>query len=492
MSIELALLILSLLFFMSILSGKAGSKFGVPSLLLFLGVGMVFGGDGLGVKFEDYSLAQTVGTVALCIILFSGGMDTKVKELRPVVSEGILLSTLGVLLTALITGIAIFLIFKWINPDSNIGLLGALLLASTMSSTDSASVFAILRSRGVNLKHNLRPLLELESGSNDPMAYMMVITLMEMISAGSEANYYMALASVTTQLIMGGASGLILGYIAVKTINRIRIDNDSLYPILVLTFGLFTFSVTYFLQGNGYLAVYVAGLFIGNKKFANKRITLNFFDGIAWLLQLVMFLMLGLLVSPKELLDVIVPALIVSFVMIFLSRPFSVFACMLPFKRPLKDKLYVSWVGLRGAVPIIFAIMPLAADIPGAKLMFNVVFFCTLVSLLVQGTSLTGMARWMRLAEKSDEPTKLKDFDIDMSSDIDAVISEVTLNEESLLSGNRLMDIKLPKNSLVTMVKRDDKYFVPTGGTELMENDILLVMADSKESMQQIYEKLKV
>src|SRR5690606_34502105 len=261
--------------------------------------------------------------------------------------------------------------------SAGIGFMASLLLGSTMSSTDSASVFSILRSKGLHLKNNLRPMLELESGSNDPMAYVLTITLISIVSMDSEPSYLMAFGNLMVQLIVGGVAGYFLGRLAVFSINKVDIDNKSLYPILVFTFCIFIFSFTYFIKGNGFLAVYIGGLVIGNSRFVHKRSALNFFDGIAWMSQLLMFLSLGLLVNPHELVPIIVPGLIISLLMIFVTRPLSVFLCLLPFRKmPLKDKTFVAWVGLRGAVPIIFAIMLLAADIPHARLMFNIVFFC--------------------------------------------------------------------------------------------------------------------
>lgn len=491
--IEAVLLVLSALFFLSVLAGKASSKFGVPALLLFLAVGMLCGSDGLGIQFDNIHLAQAIGTIALCIILFSGGMDTQISEIKPIMLQGLVLSTLGVLITALITGVIIWRILGMTLPAAEIGFLASLLLASTMSSTDSASVFSILRSKNLNLKHNLRPMLELESGSNDPMAYMLVLTMLEVLKVGAVTSYWEIIIKLLLQLIIGAAAGYLLGKAAVFVINKIKIGNESLYPILVLTFCIFMFSVTYFLQGNGYLAVYIGGLVIGNSKFVHKRSSIKFFEGLAWLFQLIMFLTLGLLVNPHELIPIIVPGLIISFLMIFFARPLTVFLCLLPFRKmTLKDKTYVSWVGLRGAVPIIFAIMPLAEGIPGARDIFNIVFFCTLISLLIQGTSIPIVARWLGLAEKTTDTAKLKDFDIDVSSDIKTVLAEIELCDKSFEKGNRLMDIKLPENSLAVMVKRDEKYFVPTGKTSLFANDKLLIMTDDHQSLEEVYRKLNI
>ena len=422
MQVELFLLVLSTLFFASILAGKAGSRFGVPALLLFLGVGMLFGSDGLGIHFDNIKLAQMIGTVSLCAILFSGGLDTKIDDIRPVLAPGVMLATMGVLLTAIITGLILYLL---IDPRLGLGVMGCLLLASTMSSTDSASVFSILRGKGLHLKHNLRPTLELESGANDPMAYVLTTTLITLVLQGGNPQYGSALLMLLLQLIIGAVTGWVFGKSMVWLINRINIDNKALYPILVLSGSFFVFAATYYMQGNSYLAVYVAGLVVGNSKFVHKRSTRSFFDGVSWIAQLSMFLTLGLLVNPSELREVLFPGLIISFVMIFFSRPLAVFLSLSPFRRyVLSDRLFISWVGLRGAVPIIFAILCRASGVPHSDVMFNIVFLCTLVSLVFQGTTLPLMARWLGVSEtpktKRHEPSQ--DFDIDFPEEIKSAV----------------------------------------------------------------------
>lgn len=491
--IELILLGLSVLFLMSIFAGKASSKFGVPALLLFLSVGMLSGTDGLGIEFGDLHVAQTIGTIALCIILFSGGLDTRISEIRPVISQGVILATIGVMVTAILTGLAVWVLLGMTADTSGIGLLTALLLAATMSSTDSASVFSILRSKGLRLKNNLRPMLELESGSNDPMAYVLVITLIEIINMGTAPNYWLAGGMLLLQLAVGAAAGYAVGKLAVHIINHIRIENTSLYPILVFTFCILIFSLTYFLKGNGFLAVYIGGLVIGNAKLAHKRSSMNFFDGLAWMSQLLLFLTLGLLVNPRELIPVLIPGLIISFIMIFITRPLTVFLCLAPFRKmPVRDKTFVSWVGLRGAVPIVFAILPLAAEVPHARLIFNIVFLCTLVSLLVQGTTLPRVAMLLGLADKPVETKKLEEFDVEFSGDIKTITSELVVTSRSLELGKNLMDLPLPEKTLVVMIKRDDIYFVPTGKTPLHENDRLLVITESNEALAETYKALGI
>ncbi len=493
-SIELVLLTLAILFFLSILAGKAGYRFGVPVLLLFLSVGMIFGSDGLGIEFQNIQLAQAISSVALCIILFSGGMDTKIEDVRPILPQGIVLATIGVLLTAISTGLAVWWVLGMTMQSASIGFLSSLLLASTMSSTDSASVFSILRSKGLRLKNNLKPLLELESGSNDPMAYVLTITVIGMVGIDVQPDYWNALQSLFLQLFIGAIAGLLFGKLAVYIINHIRLENKSLYPILVFTFCIFIFSMTYFIGGNGYLAVYFGGLVIGNSRFVHKRTAVNFFDGMAWMSQLLMFLTLGLLINPSELIPIIVPGLIISIIMIFITRPLSVFLCLAPFpKMEFKDKVFVSWVGLRGAVPIVFAIMVLAADISNARLIFNIVFFCTLVSLIVQGTSLAGVAKWLGLElPPGEEAKELQNFDVEFSDEIKSVTSEIKLTENSLLNGNHLMDLALPEKTIVVMVKRDGKYFVPNSETSLYPDDMLLVITDDYSALRETYQRLGV
>ncbi len=491
--IELILLVVSILFFLSILAGKASSKYGVPALLLFLGVGMLSGSDGLGIQFENIQFASNIGTIALCIILFSGGLDTKISEIRPIIPQGIILATLGVLITAVITGLIIWIILGMTMESAGIGLLTSLLIASTMASTDSASVFSILRSKNLHLKNNLRPLLELESGSNDPMAYILVVSLINIIHLDSSLDMWSIGMTLLLQLFIGALLGYALGKISVHIINKIRIGNDSLYPILVFTFCIFIFSTTYFAQGNGFLAVYIAGLVIGNSKFVHKRSSLNFFDGLAWMFQLIMFLTLGLLVNPHELIPIIVPGIIISFLMIFFARPLTVFLCLLPFRKmPFKDKTYVSWVGLRGAVPIIFAIFTLVENVPHARIIFNIVFFCTLVSLIIQGTSLPLIAKWLNLVEKPRKIKKLRDFDVDFSNDIKSVTTEIEITSKILNNGNKLMDLSLPDKTLVVMLKREDAYFVPTGKTTLKERDKILIITDDHEALIETYKNLGI
>ncbi len=487
---ENILLIGSILFFISILIGKTGSRLGLPVLLLFLIIGMVAGKDGVGIEFESPATAQFIGVISLSIILFSGGMDTKIEEIRPVVKQGILLATFGVLLTTLFTGGFIYLIANWTFPGHIVTLTGCMLLAAVMSSTDSASVFNILRSKNLNLKHNLRPLLELESGSNDPMAYMLTIILIQIIQIG-EIHTGQILLSFAIQFLVGIFAGYLLGMCAVWILNHIKIDNPSLYQIILLTFVFFTFSFTTTMQGNGYLAVYIAGLVVGNRRIVYKKYIANFFDGLAWLFQIIMFLALGLLVNPRELVDVAWIGLLVGVFMIIIARPVSVLLCLLPFRwMTFNSRLFVSWIGLRGAVPIIFATYPLLAGIPEAKQIFNIVFFITLLSLLIQGTTVPSSAKLLKLSFREKKIPKA--FEMELPEEVKSIMSEITITRDMLSAGDYLINLPLPENTLVVLVKRFGRFFVPNGCSQLFENDQLLIISDNEKDLKEIYETLGV
>ena len=474
---ENILLIGSILLFVSIIVGKTGYRFGVPALLLFLVVGMCFGSDGLGLEFHNAKEAQFIGMVSLSVILFSGGMDTKFEEIRPVLSPGIMLSTVGVLLTAVFTGLFIWWLSGMAWTNISFPLLTSLLLAATMSSTDSASVFAILRSQKLNLKHNLRPMLELESGSNDPMAYMLTIVLIQLITADGMSTAAIA-GSFVIQFLVGVAAGYLLGKLAILGLNKLNIDNQSLYPILLLSFVFFTFSITDLLKGNGYLAVYIAGMMVGNNKIMYRKEIYTFMDGLTWLCQIVMFLCLGLLVNPHEMLTIAPVALLIGVFMIVVGRPLSVFLCLLPFGRKItmRSRMFVSWVGLRGAVPIIFATYPVVAGVPGAHVIFNIVFFITIVSLVIQGTTVSRMARYLNLSIPMEKTGN--DFGVELPEEIDSDLRDMTVTEEILARGDTLKDMNLPKGTLVMIVKRGDEYLIPNGTLKLHVGDKLLLISE--------------
>lgn len=480
---ENILLIGSVLIFSSIIISKTGYRFGIPTLLLFLLVGMLFGSDGLGLQFNSAEDAQFIGMIALSIILFSGGMDTKYQDIKPVLKPGIVLSTVGVLLTTVLTGVFIYFLSGLTHTNIELTMMASLLLAATMSSTDSASVFSLLRSQRMNLKENLRPMLELESGSNDPMAYMLTIVLIQIISSGSELSLAVVGRDLLVQFLIGGSVGYAFGRFAVWLVNRINLSNSSLYPILLLSIVFATFTITDLLKGNGYLAVYIAGVIVGNARLVYRKEINTFMNGLTWLFQIIMFLSLGLLVNPHEMLDIAAVALLIGLFMIVIARPVSVFACLLPFRNiSNKARLFVSWVGLRGAVPIIFATYPVIAGIEGSQQLFNIVFFITLLSLVVQGMSISSFARWLHL--DLPEEKEGNEFGVELPDEIDTKLEDMTLTPEMLAGGNRLKDMNIPKGSLVMLVKRGNEFIIPNGQVELHAGDKLLFISENKDGKE--------
>lgn len=501
MEVEPILLILSLLFFVSIFADKAGSRLGVPALLIFLAVGMLFGEDGpIGIRFDNAGLANAVGSVALCIILFEGALGTDFSNIRPVLKEGITLATVGVILTCAICGITLYYLFQWLAPSVSLTLPLALLVAATMSSTDAGSVFSILRGRNINLKNNLGPLLELESGSNDPIAYILVIILIR-INTGDlqvvnpEFGVAPFLIGITIVVLIQISLGLLVGYVFGKSIvwimKHVNFTNSAFYPILTLAVCIFIYSLTSQIGGNAYLAVYVGGLVIGNSKFTKKRLTINFFNGISWLSQLIVFLMLGLLVSPHALPPVILPAILISLVMICIARPLSMHLSLLPFRwLHATDKMFVSWVGLKGAVPIILAIMCMDKDVPQAGMMFNIIFVCVIISLVLQGSTLAHLADKLSLSIQTEKPSEPTHFDIDLPEEIRSLTSEHIVTEEEVgLNGMHLFEYKRPANSLIVMVRRGDDFFVPFGHSIIEDGDILLLVTDEQHASVSTYTK---
>lgn len=477
----------SILIFCSILITKAGGRFGMPTLLLFLLAGMLFGCDGLGIQFSNIGQAQFVGMVALCVILFTGGVETKLSDIRPVLGPGLTLSTVGVLLTTALTGAFIYALSLWDVFSFELPVIVCFLLAATMSSTDSASVFNILRGKNINLKNDLQPMLELESGSNDPMAYILTIVLIQLsltvCGEGAEELQVPALVVdslkvLVQQFASGAMIGAGAGFAASWFMNRVNIDNTPLYSIMLLSIVFFTFSVADMLGGNGYLAVYLAGIIVGNKRIKNRRQVVAFFDGMTWIMQIGMFLLLGLLVDPSEMWKTALVALLIGVFMMFVARPLSVFTSLLPFKNiSISSKIFTSWVGLRGAVPIIFAMYPVVENVPGSDAIFNIVFFITLLSLVMQGATIVSAARRLDLLL----PVAVeKQFDVELPEEAGEQ-SEITITEELIAEkGNTLQALALPRGMLVIFIKREGRYIVPNGSLELLPGDRLLVIASSE------------
>ena len=477
---EPILLVGSILMLAGIMAGKVGTRFGVPALLLFLITGMIFGSAGLGIQYNDAGHTQFIGMVALTVILFFGGLETKFAEIRPILGPGITLSTLGVLLTTVCFGGFLYGLDQLGLAPVHFTFPIALLLAATMSSTDSASVFALLRSKNMHLKEGLRPILELESGSNDPMAYMLTIALIQYVTGGNEdGSMWSILVTFLLQFSVGGLLGYAMGWLTVKLLNKANIGNEALYPILLLCAVFLTFSATTLLQGNGYLAVYIMGVLVGNRKVVHKKSIITFFDGLTWLLQIALFIILGLFVDAHSLLPIAGFALLAGLFMIFVARPLAVHLCLVFFPSiSMRGRWFLSWVGLRGAVPIIFATYPLMSQVDGAETLFNIVFFITLLSLLIQGSTMPAVARLLKLDEEAKNEVSLFGVEIPQHTGTKMVEREVT--QEMLSSGRRLMEIDLREEELVILVRRGDNYMVPKGKLVLEIGDVLLIVFEQQ------------
>lgn len=484
LTIENIILVGSILLLISIFAGKTSYKFGVPTLIFFLGVGMLAGEDGIGgITFNDPQIAQMIGVISLNFILFSGGLDTDWKAVRPILKEGIVLSSIGVLLTAVTLGTFVYYVTDFTIYES-------LLLGSIVSSTDAAAVFSILRSKNLALRTNLRPTLELESGSNDPMAYVLTIMFLGLVM-NPEKSIASMIPVFLQQMILGTVAGFAFGRVSKIIINRIKLDFEGLYPVLVIALMFITFSVTDFFGGNGFLAIYICGLYLGNKYIIHKKTILRMYDGLAWLMQIVLFLTLGLLVLPSQIVPVIGIGLVISLFLMLVARPVSVFISLMFFKMRLRRRVYISWVGLRGAVPIVFATYPLLAGIEKADMIFNIVFFIALTSILVQGTSLGVVAKWLKVSRPAEEKilTPSEEF---MEEHPKTEMREIGIGDSNKTVGKRIVDLEFPSSAIIAMIKRGEKYITPDGSTVIEAGDVLIVLSDSKEKMKDVYKALRV
>ena len=464
---------------LSIVASMLSSRLGVPALLIFLGIGMLAGSEGPGgIHFEDASIAQTLGVVALVFILFAGGVETEWQSVRPVLGKALALSTVGVFLTALLVG----LFAKFVLGFT---FLGGLLLGAIVSSTDAAAVFAVLRSRGASLKGQLRPLLELESGSNDPMAVFLTIGLTGLL-ANSSFSKLGLVPMFFQQMAVGGLLGYALGRAIAMVINRIRLEYEGLYTVLSLALVMLTYGASSALGGNGFLAVYLAGLVLGRYDFIHKQSLIRFHDGVAWLMQIAMFLTLGLLVFPSRLLPVMGTGLLVSLFLMLVARPVSVILTMYFTDLKWREVFMVSWVGLRGAVPIILATFPLLAGVPQAEMIFNLVFFIVITSVLLQGTTLPLVARALKVDAPMMEPLELVDAE---GLKARSKMVEIRIPGDSPAAGKQIVDLGLPKEALVLLIDRGDEFVMPRGSTQLEAGDTMLVLAD-KQSRDEVREIL--
>ncbi len=483
-TIENIILIGSTLLLISIVAGKTSFRFGIPTLLLFLTIGMLAGSDGIGgIYFDNPKIAQFIGVVSLNFILFSGGLDTCWSTVKPVLKEGIALSTLGVLLTAV--GLGFFVHFI-----TDFSIYESLLLGAIVSSTDAAAVFSILRGKNLALKKNLRPTLELESGSNDPMAYVLTIAFLSLVTS-PDKSLLSIIPFFLQQMALGAVAGFLFGKLSKWIINRIKLDFEGLYPVLVIALMFITFSTTDAIGGNGFLAIYICSVYLGNQNIIHKKTILRMFDGLAWLMQIVLFLTLGLLVFPTQIVPFIGVGLLISLFLIFVARPLAVFISLLPFKMRTKRRLYISWVGLRGAVPIVFATYPLLAGIEQANTIFNIVFFISVSSVIIQGTSLSRVAKWLDVGLPEEEK-KLNPTDLLLSEHPRTVMEEIPIREGCPAIGQQIVDLHFPSNAIIAMIQRDNNYLIPKGSTYIEPNDRLIVLTDDRKNIEEVFASLEL
>jgi cell volume regulation protein A len=464
------LLIAGFLVLASILASRVSDRIGVPALIVFLGIGMLAGSDGPGgIHFDNAEAANLVGTIALAFILFSGGLDTNWRIIRPVLGRGVLLSTLGVAVTAGLVGL-----FAW--AVLGFTLLTGLLLGAIISSTDAAAVFSVLRGRGVGLKGNLKPLLELESGSNDPMAVFLTLSMTQVLTQ-PDFQWAHVIPSFALNMIGGAVVGLAAGKLTSLLFNRMRMDYEGLYPVMSMSIVLLTFGLSEYLRCNGFLAVYLCGIMLNAADFTYRRYVVKFHDGLAWLMQIIMFLVLGLLVFPSQLPSVALEALIVASFLMFVARPVAVALGLWGSAFPWRERALVAWTGLRGAVPIVLATFPLMAGYENSDMVFHVVFFTVLTSVLIQGTLLMPVARWLKV----DEPLASRprfSLEIERSGQAQGETREIEVLPNSAAVGRTVADLDIPPDVLILLIGRGEGFVVPRGQTRIEPYDTLLMIGD--------------
>lgn len=470
MNLQWIILIVGGILLLSVLSSKFMYRFGVPTLIIFVSLGMLMGSEGLGgYYFDDYQLTSSIAEIALLVIIFTGGFGTSWKSAKTIAPLALTLSTLGVVLTALLVGLfAHFAIgLSWLE---------GLLLGAIISSTDAASIFSILRSKNLNLKKDLAATLEIESGSNDPFAHILTLLFIALINQSSVSVIGLVLIQIGLALVIGW----VIGKLSIKVINHINLQIDGLYIIIAVAVMLITYGLTAALGGNGFLAVYTAGILLGNSPLTHKISLVRFFDGLTWLMQILLFFTLGLLVFPSQVIEVIWQGLTVAVFISFVARPLAMWVLMSLFKRPKKEIALVSWVGFRGAASIVFAIYPLTYQLDVGPLLFNIVFFVAFFSVVVQGTLLVPFAKKLGLVEK--EGASLVTF-TDYRGDTYADLLSVQVPRGSKAIGKTIAELNIPSHILIAMIKRGSSVVTPRGHTEIRENDVLMLASDSKDEL---------
>ncbi|WP_346912443.1 potassium/proton antiporter [Clostridium sp.] len=463
------MIICGLVLLICITSSKVLYKFGVPMLLIFIILGMLFGSDGVvGIYFDNYELTRELCSFGLVFIMFYGGFGTNWKEAKPVARESILMSTFGVIITSGLTGLFCYFVLKT-------SLLEGMLIGSIVGSTDAASVFSILRSQKLNLKGEIASILEVESGSNDPIAYMLTLIVLTLMNNGGISSI---VPKVIAQIIFGILIGVILSKITIYIMRNANFEVDGFYTIFITAIAILSYALSEWVGGNGYLSVYIAGIIIGNSKIPHKRSLVHFFDGVSWIMQIMLFFILGLLAFPSELPSVIGSSILISIFMIIIARPIATFSVLSWFKIPFKQQLFVSWVGLRGAASIVFAIYAITSGIPLENDIFHTIFFIALLSVAIQGTLIPKVARKLDLVD--DTKTVLKTF-TDYQEDRSTTLLEYNVDSNNNWIEKSIMEADIPEEILIVMIKRDNEIIVPKGSTLIKQGDILVLSGNNIE-----------
>ena len=461
------MILCALVLLICITSTKILYRFGVPILLIFIVLGMLFGSDGIvGIYFDNYQLASSICSIALIFIIFYGGFGTNWNMAKPVAVQSILMSSLGVVITAGLTGLFCLFIFKTT-------ILEGLLIGSIIASTDAAAVFAILRSQKLNLKGSIASILEIESGSNDPFAYMLTIIILGLMSNGGYGDIIPMLLS---QIILGIVVSIVLSKLSIYLLRNVKFEIEGFYPIFITAIAVLAYSLSEYLGGNGYLSVYITGIIIGNSKIPHKKSIFQFFDGVSWLMQILLFFLLGLLAFPSKIPSVMIKGVSISIFMIFIARPIATFSILNWFKVPIKQQLFISWVGIRGAASIVFAIFAITYGIPINYDIFHIIFFMALFSVAVQGTLIPDVARKLDLID--DEESVLKTFN-DYKEDKSTKLVEFTISNNNPIANKSIMDANIPEDILVVMIRRKGDVFVPNGSTIILPGDTLVLSGNS-------------
>ena len=451
----------------SVLASKVSTRYGIPALVLFIGIGMLAGSEGIGgIDFDNYSLAYGLGVVALVLILFGGGLETHWSEIKPVVGPGLSLATLGVVITTAVVGVTAYFV-AGVSP------LTGLLLGAIVSSTDAAAVFGVFRAQKIKLKGRLTPLLEFESGSNDPMAVFLTFGITGLL-LGDISSAWHLLPELVEEIFIGLIAGVAIGRAATHLLNKLHLEYDGLYHVLTIGVAFTAFGGIQAIGGNGFLGVYVAGVALGGHRFVHRASLIQFHEGLGWLMQILMFLSLGLLVFPSALLRDVWQNLALAATLVFIARPLAVFICLAPFRHVnLRKKLLVSWIGLRGAVPIVLATIPLLRGVPGAQEIFNAVFFIVIVSVTVQATTIGWIARKLGMVV----PERLSGAERTLLSSL----TEIEILERSPAVSRSVVELNLPQGTLLTLLSRGREQIIPRGSTVLMPGDRLLVSANDRD-----------